>query len=40
MDKFLWDAFKQTGDLRYYLLLKQMENESNADQENKRNSNK
>lgn len=39
MNKFLWNAFKQTGDLRYYLLLRQMENGKDADSENKRNNN-
>lgn len=39
MNKFLWNAFKQTGDLRYYLLLKQMENEKDADSEGQGNNN-
>ncbi len=24
MDKIVWDLFKETGDIKYYLLLKNM----------------
>ena len=26
MDKILWDLFRNTGDYRYYIMLKKMEN--------------
>ena len=39
MDKILWDLFKSTGDIKYFLLLQKLEVQDGK-QENKRNSNK
>ena len=37
MDKFLWELFRNTGDLRYYNLLKKVEDsESDENRESKR----
>lgn len=38
MDNYLWELFKKTGDLRYYLLMKEMENVVDEDRESKGNS--
>ena len=39
MNKILWDLFKTTGDVRYYVLLKKIEiGEEDASKESKRNS--
>lgn len=27
MDKLVWDLFKKTGDIKYYLLLQNIKNE-------------
>lgn len=29
MDEILWDLFKKTGDIKYYLLIKRVEGENN-----------
>lgn len=40
MKNKIWDLFKLTGDIKYYIMYKEMENlEENAESENKRNSN-
>lgn len=37
----IWDLFKITGDIKYYMMYKEMENiENNANNKNQRNSNK
>lgn len=35
MDKLLWDLFKATGDIKYYLLLQKLEVTESGDQKNK-----
>jgi len=35
MDKFLWEIFTRTGDYRYYLLLKEMENQKEENEDRK-----
>ena len=37
MNDILWKLFKNTGDLKYYLLMKEIEKDE--DRENKRNNN-
>lgn len=37
MDKILWNLFKTTGDIKYFLLLQKLEVQDGK-QENKRNS--
>ncbi len=39
MDKILWDLFKTTGDIKYFLLLQKLEVQDGK-QEIKRNSTK
>jgi len=39
MDKILWDLFKTTGDIKYFLMLQKLEVQDGK-QENKRNSTK
>lgn len=40
MDKFLWELFFKTGDLRYYIFLKEMEKcDQDEDREVKGNNN-
>jgi len=39
MDNYLWELFKTTGDLRYYLLMKEMENAVDEDRESEGNRN-
>lgn len=39
MDKILWNLFKTTGDIKYFLLLQKLEVQDGK-QENKGNSNK
>lgn len=29
MNEILWDLFKKTGDIKYYLLIKRFEGENN-----------
>ena len=39
--ELVWKLFKKTGDIKYYLMAKQIEGEENArNKENRRNSNK
>ena len=40
MEDLVWEIFKKTGDIKYYLLAKRLKGDSNADKENRRNSNK
>ena len=40
MDELVWKLFKQTGDIKYYLLAKKLEGDVNAGKENRGNSNK
>lgn len=36
MDKILWDLFKNTGDIKYFLLLQKLEVTKDGKQENRR----
>ncbi len=36
MNNVVWELFKETGDIKYYLLLKNMDQRSDED-ENRRN---
>ncbi len=39
--KIIWNLFKKTGDIKYYLMAKKLEGEQDAtDQENRGNSNR
>ena len=40
MNKLLWEIFKKTGDIKYYLLSKKLEGEAHETEENRSNSNK
>ena len=40
MDKILWDLFKKTGDIKYFLLLQKLEVIDNGDQKARRDSSK
>lgn len=31
MDKILWDLFKNTGDIKYFLMLQKLEGTKNGD---------
>jgi len=37
MDKILWDLFKTTGDIKYFLLLQKLEVNKYGDNEGRRN---
>ena len=38
--ELVWNLFKKTGDIKYYLMAKKIEGENNArDKESRRNSN-
>lgn len=40
MDKMLWELFKKTGDYRYYMMLRELENvKEDGNQEGKRDNN-
>jgi len=39
MDKILWDLFKTTGDIKYYLLLQKLEVNKDGNTKNRGNSN-
>ena len=39
MEKVLWELFKKTGDYRYYMLLKELENVYDGNCESKGNNN-
>ena len=39
--EIVWNLFKKTGDIKYYLMAKKIEGEDDArNQENRRNSNR
>ena len=40
MDKILWDLFKKTGDIKYFLLLQKREVVEDGNQKTGRDSNK
>lgn len=40
MDKVLWDLFKTTGDIKYFLLLQKLEVTKGGNQEDRRNNTK
>ena len=40
MEDLVWEIFKKTGDIKYYLLAKRLKGDNNADEENRGNSNK
>lgn len=40
MDKILWDLFKKTGDMKYFIMLKNLEGEDNGIKENRRDNTK
>lgn len=39
MDKILWDLFKKTGNIKYFLLLQKIEGSKDGNKESRRNSN-
>ena len=40
MKELVWEIFNKTGDIRYYLLSKNLEGDSNADKKSRGNSSK
>lgn len=40
MKELVWEIFKKTGDIKYFLLAKKLEGESDADKKVRRNSSK
>ena len=40
MDKILWELFRTTGDIKYFLLLQRLEVNKNGNHENRGNSSK
>ena len=40
MDKVLWELFKKTGDIKYYILIKKLEGETDEDTKDRGNNNK
>lgn len=40
MNKIIWELFKKTGDIKYFLLFKNLEGEVHENKENRSNSNK
>lgn len=40
MDKILWELFRTTGDIKYFLLLQRLEVDKNGNYENRGNSSK
>lgn len=40
MEELVWEIFKKTGDIRYYLLTKNLEGDINANKKSRGNSNK
>ncbi len=40
MDKILWDLFKTTGDIKYFLLLQKLEVVEDGDKKTRGNSSK
>ena len=39
MENKIWDLFKLTGDIKYYMMFKEMEKQKDAKDRSKRNSN-
>lgn len=40
MKRLVWEIFKKTGDIKYYLLAKSLEDEENENEKIRGNSNK
>jgi len=40
MDKILWEIFKKTGDIKYYLFAKKIGCAENGNRKSRRNSNR
>ena len=40
MDKLLWKLFKETGDIKYYLMMKKAGSGSNENKKSRGNNNK
>ncbi len=40
MNKLIWELFKKTGDIKYFLLSKRLEGEAVENKENRSNCNK
>ena len=40
MKQIIWDLFKSTGDIRYFLLVKKLEGVTSAVKKDNRNSNR
>ena len=40
MEDLVWEIFKKTGDIKYYLLAKKIKGDDGANKENRGNSNK
>ena len=40
MEKLLWELFKKTGDIKYYLMIKELGSVKNENNKNRRNSDK
>lgn len=40
MKEIVWEIFKKTGDIKYFLLAKKLEGDSDADKKSGGNSNK
>ena len=40
MDKILWDLFKKTGDIKYFMLIKKLEGEDDGDKKSRGNNTK
>ncbi len=40
MDKILWDLFKRTGDIKYYIMVKRLEGENIETREDRGNNSK
>lgn len=40
MNDILWELFRKTGNIKYYLLVKSLEGDTIAEEKDSRNSNK
>ena len=40
MEKILWELFKKTGDIKYYLMIKELGSVKDENNKNRRNCNK
>ena len=40
MDKLLWDLFKKTGNIKYFMLIRKLEGEKSGDKESRGNNTK